>query len=379
MRPGAKRILGLLLGLAPVGAASARVVPVNSTAGLIAAIGAARPGDEIVLADGLYELHGGHGVNCMNAGTAAAPIIVRAVWPLGARIESSAVEAFSVSAPNWRFVGLDIRGVCPDDAACEHAFHVVGRATGFQLLRNRIADFNAHLKVNADAEHNQPNGGLVAGNEMLETHPRRTPGSVTPVDIDVADDWIVRDNLIRDFHKTLGNQVSYGAFAKGGSRRPTFERNVVLCADRDTTGGARVGLSFGGGGMDPALCAPAWNAAVACDPEVEGGIMRSNIVANCSDDGIYLNRARDTKLLYNTLIATQGIAFRYASSTGEAKGNVLSSKIRTRDGGSFVGGDNLTDVSLAQFAAWYQDPIHGDLRPKGSPGQLTGNGEKSVP
>ncbi len=379
MQIGAKLILGMLLGLAPLGAASARVVPVNSTAGLIAAISAARPGDEIVLANGLYQLNGGHGVNCASAGTAAAPIVVRAARPLGARIESSAVEAFSVSAPNWQFVGLDIRGVCPDDAACEHAFHVVGQATGFQLLRNRIADFNAHLKVNADTEHNQPNGGLVAGNEMIETHPRRTPSSVTPVDIDVADDWIVRGNLIRDFHKTLGNQVSYGAFAKGGSRRPIFERNVVLCADRDTTGGARVGLSFGGGGMDPALCAPAWNAAVACDPEAEGGIMRYNLVANCSDDGIYLNRARDTKLLYNTLIATQGIAFRFTSSTGEAKGNVLSSRIRARDGGSFVGKDNMTDVSLAQFAARYQDPIHGDLRPKGGLGQLTGKGEKPVP
>ena len=73
MRTGAKLILGLLLGLAPLSAASARTVPVNSTAGLIAAISAARPGDEIVLDNGLYELHGGHGVNCANAGTAAAP------------------------------------------------------------------------------------------------------------------------------------------------------------------------------------------------------------------------------------------------------------------------------------------------------------------
>ena len=375
MRTGTKVLLGLLLGLPPLGAANARIVPVTSTAALIAAIGAARPGDEIVLANGSYELQGSHGVNCANAGTASAPIVVRAARPLGARIESSAVEAFSVNAPNWRFEGLDIRGVCPDDAACEHAFHVVGRANGFQLLRNRIADFNAHLKVNADSEHNQPGGGLVAGNELLETHPRRTPGPVTPVNIDAADDWVVRGNLIRDFHKTLGNQVSYGAFAKGGARRPVFERNLVLCSDLDTTGGARVGLSFGGGGMDPALCAPAWNAAVACDPEVEAGVMRNNIVANCSDDGIYLNHARATRLLYNTLVATQGIAFRYESSTGEAHGNVLSSKIRDRDGGSFAGSDNLADVSLAQFAAWYQDPLHGDLRPKGDLGPLIGKGD----
>ncbi len=146
-----------------------------------------------------------------------------------------------------------------------------------------------------------------------------------------------------------------------------FERNLVLCADQDTTGGARVGLSFGGGGMDPALCAPAWNAAVACDPEAEGGIMRNNIVANCSDDGIYLNRARDTKLLYNTLIATQGIAFRFASSTGDAEGNVLSSRIRERDGGSFVGKDNLTDVLAGAVRRPVSGPDPRRPAPEGRP------------
>lgn len=370
----ARLAAGLLLGLMCVGAASARTVPVRTTAEVLAAIHAAQPGDEIVLADGLYALSGAHGVNCTNPGTAAAPIVVRAARPLGARIESSAVEAFSVSAPYWRFEGLDVRGVCRDDSLCEHAFHVTGRAAGFQLRRSRIADFNAHLKVNADADHNLPDGGLVDGNELLDTRPRETPTPVTPVNIDNASGWVVRDNLIQDFHKTMGNQVSYGAFAKGGARRPVFERNLVLCSAEDTSGGARVGLSFGGGGMDPALCAPTWNAAARCDPEVEGGVMRNNVVVNCSDDGIYLNRARNTKLLYNTLVATGDIAFRYESSTGEAHGNVLSSRIRARDGGRFIGTDNLTGIPAERFAAWYQDAMRGDLRKRGDLGALIGRG-----
>lgn len=363
---------GLLFGLA--GIANARIVPANNAASLIAAIAAAQPGDEIVLANGVYALGGNHGVNCTNAGTAAAPIVVRAARPLGAHIVSSAVEAFVVSAPNWRFEGLDIQGVCPNDADCEHAFHVTGRATGFRMTRNRVADFNAHLKVNADGDHNRPDGGLVEANEIIETHPRQTSGPVAPVNIDIAADWVVRDNLIRDFHKAGGNEVSYGAFAKGGARRPVFERNLVLCAEQDPTGGARIGLSFGGGGMDPALCAPKYNAAIPCDPEVDGGIMRNNIVVNCSDDGIYLNHAKDTKLLYNTLIATGGIAFRFASSTGEAEGNVLSGPIRSRNGGSSTGAGNLIGVSPEQFAAWYQNPMHGDLRRRGELGALIGKG-----
>jgi len=374
MKAFAVLTLGLLLGLARPSVASARTVPVSNTAGLIAAIAAAQPGDEIVLANGTYALTGNHGVNCTNAGTAAAPIVVRAARPLGAHIVSAAVEAFSVSAPDWRFEGLDIRGICPDDNACEHAFHVTGRAAGFQMLRNRIADFNAHLKVNVDGDHNQPDGGLVEGNEIIETHPRHTSTPVTPVNIDIAADWVVRGNLIRDFHNAGGNGVSYGAFVKGGARRPLFERNLVLCADLDPAGGTRVGLSFGGGGMDPALCAPRFDAAIPCDPEVEGGVMRNNIVVNCSDAGIYLNRARDTKILYNTLIATGGVEFRFPSSTGEAEGNVLSSRIRRRDGGSFSGDANVMDVSPEQFAAWYQDPMHGDFRRKGSADGPSGKG-----
>lgn len=357
-------VLGVLFGLVPA-AAGARTVPVSDTAGLVAAIRAAHPGDDIVLANGTYELSGNHGVNCTGAGAPDAPITVRAAHPLGAHVVSTAVEAFAVSAPGWRFEGLDVRGACPDDQACEHAFHVTGRATGFRLVGNRIADFNAHLKVNADGEHDAPDGGLVEGNEFLDTHPRRTEGPVTPVNIDIASDWVVRGNVIRDFHKAGGGGESYGAFVKGGARRPLFERNLVLCADRDPVGGTRIGLSFGGGGMSPAQCAPHYDVSVPCDPEVEGGIMRNNIVASCSDVGVYLNHARDTKLLYNTLVATGGIQFRFPSSTGVAVGNVLTGGIRDRDGGSSRGEGNLTDVSPSQFAAWFRDPLHGDLRRKG--------------
>ena len=374
MRCPATIVISLLLWLTPISAASARTWPVHDTAGLLAAIRMVRPGGEIVLADGVYVLQGNHGVDCIVSGTPAKPITVRAARPLRAHIVSFALEAFSVSAPNWHFEDLDIRGACADDTSCEHAFHVVGPATGFQLLRTRIADFNAQIKVNAGADHRLPDGGLVAGNQFLDTHPRNTANPVAPVNIDVASDWIVRDNVVSDFRKTQGNQVSYGIFAKGGAHRPIFERNLILCAFEDPSGGARIGLSFGAGGMDPGLCPPAWNAAVPCNPEVAGGIMRNNIVVNCSDDGIYLNDAQDTQLLYNTLIATQGIAFRFDGSTGKAYGNVLSSKIRTLQGGRFIGADNLTEVPMQEFDTWYRAPVKGDLRRKGNLGRLIQTG-----
>jgi parallel beta-helix repeat protein len=344
------------------GVAHARDVPVSTAAELSAAIAAAAPGDVITIADGTYEFTG---ASCSRAASEIAPVVVRGKTHLGARIRMDALEGFKVSAPGWHFEDLDIQGVCANDSDCEHAFHVTGLATGFVMRNNRISDFNAQLKVNADGNHNLPNGGLVENNELFDTHARSTSNPVTKLNIDQASHWVVRANLIYDFHKGGGDSVSYGAFHKGGVQGPVFERNLVLCTRNDTTGGTRIGLSFGGGGMDPALCVPGWSASVPCDPEAQDGVMRNNIIANCSDVGIYLNKAKNTRLLHNTLIATAGIDFRFAGSTGEAHGNVLASAIRARDTGSFTGADNLAGVTDAQFAAFYVDPLKGDLRKNG--------------
>jgi hypothetical protein len=78
------------------------------------------------------------------------------------------------------------------------------------------------------------------------------------------------------------------------------------------------------------------------------------------------------------LIATAGIDFRFPSSTGEAHGNVLSSKIRERSGGSFRGSDNIEDVPLTRFESLFRDPLHGDLRISEDPGWLVGKGKPGI-
>ncbi|MBL8973542.1 MAG: hypothetical protein JNK56_23335, partial [Myxococcales bacterium] len=57
--------------------ARAGEVPVADVPGLLAAIQAAQPGDTIVLAPGTYEIHQSK-IACEAAGTADAPIVVRA-------------------------------------------------------------------------------------------------------------------------------------------------------------------------------------------------------------------------------------------------------------------------------------------------------------
>lgn len=359
--------------------AVAAPVPVGNTAELLAAIANATAGDEIIVADGTYAI--GQNVNCNAAGTAAEPIVVRAENPLGAKIEFDAVEGFKVNAPHWQFVDLDIQGVCADDSTCEHAFHVVGAADFFVMRGLRVLDFNAQLKVNAadvGGTPTMPNDGLVERCDLGDTDGRQTGNPVTKLNIDGGDRWIVRDNYIHDFHKDGGNTISYGAFMKSGGNDGVFERNLVVCDAGASVGGARIGLSFGGGGTANQFCAPAFDPNVPCDPEHTGGTMRNNIITSCSDVGIYLNRSTSTAIQYNTLIANTGIDFRFPSTNGDATGNVLSDTIRDRDGATHTEGINLMNVPQSDFDAWYADPVGGFLDLNAEPTPLLGMGPALV-
>ena len=358
------RMKYLTLALVVIGGsadiAGAGTINVSSPQDLVAAIGAAQPGDEIVLADGTYALTG---VSCSNPGTSAQPITVRAATPLGAKIQFDALEGFHVTAANWHFDGLDVTGVCADDSACEHAFHVTGAADGFVLRNSKLTDFNAQLKVNAvriNGSYVMPNQGIVEYNEVGDTRGRNTSNPVTKLNIDTGMDWVVRGNYLHDAYKLGGDGVSYESFMKSGGARGTYERNLVICS-RATTGGTRIGLSFGGGGTGAQYCAPAYDPNVPCTVEHSDGVMRNNIIVNCSDVGIYINRGKSTRILYNTLIATAGIDFRFDTTVGEAAGNLLADSIHLRDGGTFTDGGNMTNVADTTFAAWYRAPLAGDL------------------
>jgi parallel beta-helix repeat protein len=364
-------VVGLFAGVA-----LARDVRVTNVTELRAAVAAAQPGDVITLADGVYPVTSR--INCSAAATPAMPIVVRGETPLGATLEVNTLIGIGVSAPAWRFEDFAMLGTCAVDSDCEHAFQVTGAATDVVLRRLRLVDFNAQLKVNAspagDGGYLMPHRGLVEACELYDTRPRATSNPVTKLNIDTGDDWVVRDNVIRDFAKNGGNFISYGSFMKSGGKRGTYERNLVLCrSGGQTMSDVRIGLSFGGGGTGAQFCAPAFSASVPCAVEHEDGVMRNNVIANCSDVGIYVNRGKNSVLAHNTLVGTSGIDFRYDTTTGAAVGNLLTGSIRARDQGTFTNTQNTSGVSVATFAAAYEDPLAGDLRIKGSVAAWTGN------
>lgn len=369
MHRTALSVLATCAGVALAAPALAADVAIASAADLSKLSGAVAPGTVFVLADGTYDAPGN--VSCSANGTEAAPNVVRAANPGKAKITFSAgtVEGFKVTGAHWHFEGLDVRGTCGADSSCEHAFHVTGGATGFWLRQSKVSDFNAQLKVNADKVNGVmtiPHKGLIEGNDLGDSRGRKTSNPVTKLNIDTGDDWVIRGNVIHDFFKDGGDTVSYGVFLKSGGNRGLIESNLVLCARDVPTGGARIGTSLGGGGTGNQYCAPAFDANVPCSIEHTDGVIQNNIIANCSDVAVYLNEAKNTKVLHNTMIGTAGVDFRFATTSGEARGNLYEGRIRSRDSGTFTdGGNKLVDAAF--FAASYTAPLTGDLRLKAGP------------
>ncbi len=356
-----------------------RVILVGSPDAAARAIEYAEPGDVIEFLPGTYRFIG-RALEVTRAGRAELPITVRAERLGRVVLEFAMLEGFHVRAPHWIFENLVVRGACASHVECEHAFHIVGPARNVVIRNNLLRDFNAHIKINGDGGH-FPDAGQIVSNTLVNAAPRQTDTPVTPIDLVAASDWTIEANLIADFVKARGDGTSYGGFAKGGGANNRFIRNVVLCEHRlRGVPGRRVGLSLGGGGSAMASCRDR-----RCVVEHEGGEIAGNLIASCSDEGIYLNRAARALLLHNTVIDTAGVVVRYPDSSARAYGNLIDGPLRTRDGATLHAPDNRTGVLAFSFIGLhpvlrlFRNPNELDLRWSGAPPRVHNSGESAAP
>ncbi|MGZ8293971.1 MAG: right-handed parallel beta-helix repeat-containing protein [Telluria sp.] len=339
--------------------AAGMVVPVDSAEAAARAIEKAQPGDVVTFAPGTYRFTGRPYI----ATSSASGVTVRAGRPGTVFIEMGLPTGFLVTSPNWTFENLHIRGVCTPQGSCQHAFHVVGRGTGFAARNNNLVDFNAHFRINGNAG-SFPDQGIIENNTISNTSARATGSPVTPIDLLAASNWTVRANLVSDFVKAGGDGISYGASFRGGGSGNRFARNVVICENRlRGAKGLRVGLSLGGGGTPAGLC-----RTKDCKKEQDGAIIESNLVASCSDEGIHLNRAAASTISHNTVLDTAGISVRWPESSATIQGNIVDGRIDARDGADAEASDNLDTGVTRLFTgahplrALYAAPQRLDLR-----------------
>jgi hypothetical protein len=336
---------------------------VSSQQELAAAIATARPGDVIQIQPGRYRFVGG-AIHINQPGTASALITLRAARLGDVVIESDLVETLKVEAPYWRFENLSMRGVCGDHTSCEHAFHIVGGARSVVVRNNILTDYNAHIKINGEGGL-WPDDGMAEGNTLTDTMPRVTANPITPIDLVGASNWVFRGNIITDFVRADGmGGATYGGFVKGEGEGNVFERNLVVCEWKiRNVAGQHVGLSLGGGGTGMTVRRLQGRTGF----EQVGGVIRDNLIAFCSDDGIYVNRAARSVIDHNTLLDTAGIDVRFIESSATVTANIVDGVIRTRNGGTLHGSDNIAPFLLGLFAGWhpqrgyYRDPATLDL------------------
>lgn len=326
-----------------------RIIRVDSPKGLLEAVASAKPGDVITLAPGTYTISA-RSIPLKKGGTPGLPVVVRAAQLGSVNIRFDTFEGFVVDAPFWIFENLEIQGVRENHDQGEHAFHILGRGKGFVLRNSRVREFNAMIKANgspgADGRVTYPDHALIEDSSFYNTRIRNTAKAVTFIDVVAGNGWIIRGNLLCDFAKGGGNQISYAAFIKGNARGGVFENNLVI-GEYFTRGGVRVGLSFGGGGTGVKYARDA-----ALPAEHTNGIIRNNVIMYCNDVGIYLNKAANTKIYNNTLYGTMGVDIRFAQSTAVLKNNLSTSRFKNRDGGTSVRENNL----VSDFSGWFAAP-----------------------
>jgi|GEM_PF-868050 len=341
---------------------SKRIVPVKNSGQMVRAVKHAQPGDIILLEPGVYKLKA-YNINISSPGTAGMPICVRAKRFGQVLIEFDTFEGFLINAPYWIFENLEIKGVRKNHNEGEHAFHIIGRGKGFVLRNSRIHGFNSILKANgskgAKGSIKFPDGALIENNTFYNPDIRRTSHPVTVIDVVGGNNWIIRGNFISDYAKGRGDRISYAAFIKGNASGGVFENNLVIGEYRHT-GGTRVGLSFGGGGTGYRFSRE--NTAAI---EHTAGIIRNNIVMYCPDVAVYLNESADTKIYNNTLYKTMGIDVRFGASSAIIKNNLMTGRIKERDGGRAFVSNNLIVSSRSMlkksFSDWFAHPEKADF------------------
>lgn len=319
---------------AGITAASALDLYVSTVDELREAMRVATAGRTIVLAPGTYEVS--QRLLTGNGGTAAQPIRIRPAERGTVFISVTAAMGIRMTQPYWMVEGLNWRGACKSHDDCEHALQIVGEAHHVTVRDNLMQDFNAHIKVNVE-KGAFPDDGRIEFNTLNNTEPRKTMRSVAPIDIVAASGWQVSENLITDFVKAAGNQISFGALMKGAGSGGRFEHNLVVCTSRGISQpGTRVGLSLGGGGTGIPYCREG-----RCVTEHEDGIVQDNVVAHCNDSGIDINTAARSVVRHNTLINTAGIQLRGDPTSATVTSNLLDGHIGIRPGSTLDESDNL--------------------------------------
>lgn len=331
-----------------------RLVEVTSVTQLKAALSVAEPGDDIVVKPGTYNFEGD--VLISRPGSMYDRIRIRSVYAgdsLFTMIPGSSVsQGLVIKSPFVIIENLVLRGDCgiTDHTKCETGIHIMGGANHVIVRNSVLSEFNVGIRGSGAGVNGNPfefpDDVIIEGNKFHNVSARETTGQVAMIEVLGGARWTIRRNFMYDFVKNFGDKLSYGILVGGNSREALIESNLLACS-RHIASGQRVGISLGGAGASSAQQCEAMD----CTLEHTNGFIRNNLVTECSEDGIRLNKAANTQVVHNTIVGTTGVYVMGPGSTAQIRSNIVSDNISAFDGGSItqkvnnqiIDGQNLFD------------------------------------
>lgn len=294
--------VGCLLFIAPLRTVLGAERLVSNMDGLEAACRNAEPGDEIVLAKGIYRITGNSRIHINSR---PGPVTVRGVSGKaedvviegkGQNDDSVQVIFELTGSPAWTFRDLTTR-----DTFC-HGFKFNTSSTDCVLRNVTMRDHGeSGVKGTSDpASKSFPDRLLVESCDIGFTNPSGgTRGVVEGIDGVAVRGWTIRKCRLLNIQKAGG--AAYAVFTKGNSMDTVIEDNRFE--------NCFIGASFGGGGTGA-------NFFRDGDDQFEhrGGAIRNNQFQRTTDAAIYLNKAFSCTIEGNKMTGCAlNIQLRYAN------------------------------------------------------------------
>ncbi|RYD32383.1 MAG: hypothetical protein EOP87_12940, partial [Verrucomicrobiaceae bacterium] len=279
----------ICLFLLSAASAMAAVHEVADYPSLVKACGSAVPGDEIVIAKGVYCITGDSRIWITGR---PGPVTVRGATGKAEDviIEGDGQDKQSVrmifeltDSPRWTFQDLTTRN------SYYHGFKFNTSSTDC-VLRNVVMRDHGESGVKGTSD---PDKGLYPDRLLVEDcdigftgKTGGTRGVVEGIDGVAVQGWIIRNSRFLNVRKNGG--PAYGVFTKGNSMDTIIEGNRFE--------NCFIGASFGGGGTDVRYFRDHDRSL-----EHRWGVIRNNVFTGCTDAAIYINKGNACTILGNRM------------------------------------------------------------------------------
>lgn len=332
-------------------AESSSALVVGSAAQLRAAIAAARPGDEILIAPGRYRTR--IRFDPTNSGSAGRPVLVRARDHLGSVVIDGGGTSITIKfsgAAHVEIRDLEITGGGHHGVFFDRGAHHITIRHNRIYDNHRITPLDSHAELKGSGGEGRPADIAIVGNEIFHrTHP--PGGNFQGIDCNFCERFRIEASYLHDINSPTAEPYSHydrGACIqiKSASRDTVIARNrIARC---------HIGIVYGGEGL--------------ASPAHWGGVIENNLIHDSAETAIAIVDVRGGRVYHNTLFGN-GQSIRIASderrpwraSEVEFANNALDHPI-TGFPSAGVSSTNDLVLSAAAAADVFVDPKARDLR-----------------